>query len=47
MLTIVLLLVLAGFVTFICHVSGWKVPLWVPVLCLLLIELLRVLPVGH
>ncbi len=47
MLTLILLLVLAGFVTFVAHISGWKVPLWVPVLCLLLIELVRVIPVGR
>ena len=45
MLTVTFLLVLAAFVCTIAAAIG-KAPLWVPVLLLVLVELLRLLPLG-
>ncbi len=45
MLTVFLVLAIAAFVTTL--IAAWgKVPLWVAVMILCLIELLRVLPLG-
>jgi len=45
LLTVILLLVIAAFVTTVVSAMG-KCPLWIAVLFLVVIELLRVLPVG-
>ena len=45
MLTITLLLVLAAFVVTIASAMG-KAPLWVAVLLLVMVDLLRVVPIG-
>lgn len=44
-LTVILLLVLAAFVCTIANAVG-KCPTWVPLMLLVVIELLRVLPIG-
>ena len=46
MITVVLLLVLAAFVVTIASAIG-KAPLWVAVLLLVVLELLRVVPLGR
>jgi hypothetical protein len=46
MLTSVFLLVLAAFIVTIANAVG-KAPLWVAVLLLVMVELLRVVPVGR
>ncbi len=46
MMTVIGLLVLAAFVCTIASALN-KCPLWVAVLLLCVIELLRVLPLGH
>ena len=45
MLTLTLLLVLAAFVVTIASALG-KAPIWVAVLLLVMIDLLRVVPIG-
>ncbi len=45
MLTLIMLLVLAAFVVTIASAIG-RAPLWVAVLLLVMVELVRVLPVG-
>jgi len=46
MLTIMFLLVIIAFLLTIGSAIG-RVPLWIPVLLLTIIELLRVLPLGR
>jgi hypothetical protein len=46
MLTVSLVLVLAAFVCTILSAIGRPPPLWVAVLLLVLLDLLRVLPLG-
>lgn len=46
MITVITLLIIIAFVAAVLHVMG-KCPLWVAVFMLCLIELLRVLPLGH
>ena len=46
MLTVMLILAIAAFIS--CLVAAWgKVPLWVAVLLLCIIELLRAMPLGR
>jgi len=45
MLTVFVILVIAAFIVTIASAAG-KVPLWIAVILLCLIELLRVLPLG-
>jgi hypothetical protein len=45
MITVMLLLALAGFFTTIASALG-KCPVWIPVLLLCIIELLRCVPLG-
>lgn len=46
LLTVMLLLVLAAFISMVAAVMG-KCPLWVSVAFLCIIELLRVMPLGR
>ena len=46
MLTLIFLLVIAAFVVTIASAIG-KAPLWVAVLLLVMVELVRVVPVGR
>ncbi len=46
MITVMLLLVLAAFVCTVASAIG-KCPLWIAVLFLVVIELLRVVPLGR
>lgn len=46
MITLVLLLVLAAFICTISSAMG-RAPLWIAVMLLVMIELLRVVPVGR
>lgn len=45
MVTVIGFLVVAAFIVTIVAAAG-KAPLWVAVLCLVLVELLRLLPLG-
>ena len=45
MLTVILVLILAAFITAIVAAIG-KCPLWVAVILLCVVEMMRVLPVG-
>ncbi len=47
MITVLLILVLAAFVCVIAAAVWSRVPLWVAVVLLCMVELLRVLPVGR
>ena len=47
MLTVMFCLAFAAFVLAIASASTGRVPLWVAVLLLCLIELLRVIPLGR
>lgn len=46
MLTLILILAVVALVFCLWHAFTGKVPIWGAVLCLCLIEILRVLPVG-
>lgn len=47
MLTVFVLLAVAAFVCAVLAGAGYPPPLWVAVILLVLIELLRVLPLGQ
>lgn len=47
MITVILLLALTAFALTVAHAGWGKPPLWVAVLLLVLIELLRLLPLGR
>jgi hypothetical protein len=45
-LSVILLLILAAFICAVASAAG-KCPLWVSVILVIIVELLRVLPVGR
>lgn len=47
MITVLMFLVIAALLVTLFHAATGKVPLWVAVLLLTLVEMLRILPLGR